>query len=165
MTESTAAAQTRTEEKYYPLLKGGPDALVIHCSSPKFQEAFHDFLRDELGVKVPAVISIPGSAGAFGVRAFLPKHWYALRNQIEILTRGYQFSRIIVINHEDCKGYQSFARWLGGLNKIPFLQKEHLRHIANFLKSEYVPNASIELYQANMVSRDGSPYAQFERVL
>ena len=165
MSQPMPVERQDTQEKLYPLREGSPDALVICCSSPKFQEAFHDFVQEELGVKMPAVISIPGSAGAFGVRAFLPKHWYALRNQIEILTRGYQFSRIIVINHEDCKGYQSFARWLGGLNKIPFVQKDHLKHIANFVKSEYLPNASFELYQANIVNRDRARCAQFERVL
>ena len=99
------------------------------------------------------------------MRAFLPKHWYALRNQIEILIRGYQFSRIIAINHEDCRGYQSFSRWLGGLTKIPFIQKEHLRHLTNYLKAEYLPNASVEIYQANIVVRDGARFVQFEKLL
>ena len=149
--------------KRYPLRDGDTDGLVICCSSPSFSEAFHDFIHDELGMVKPTIIMIPGSAGSFGISGSLPKLWYALRNQVDLLSQSYTFSRVVIINHDDCKGYQSFAKYLGGLEKLPFLQKSHLHHLSKFIQKELLPGATFELYFAKIVTQDGDRFAEFER--
>jgi len=149
----------------YPLQEGTPDALVLHCSDHRFQEAFHDFIREELNIKMPAVIAIPGSVSSFGVQTFLPKGWHALRNQIELMTSHNKFSRVILINHEDCKGYAKIVQFLGGLSRIIGEQRRHLQLIGKFIKKEYLPNSQVELYQAKIVREDNSAHVQFEKII
>src|SRR2546428_7467448 len=93
----------------YPYLEGVSDALVITCSDPHFQLAFDRFTNEELGIKMPCPIKIPGSISAFGVASTLPKGWYALRGQIELMTSNFKFGRVILINHDGCKGYAKVA--------------------------------------------------------
>ena len=133
-------------EKLYPLRDGDTDGLVICCSSPSFSEAFHDFIHDELGMVKPTIIMIPGSAGSYGISGSLPKLWYALRNQIDLLSQNYTFIRVVIINHDDCKGYQAFAKHLGGLAKLPFLQRANLQHLSRFVQEEFLPRAKFSSF-------------------
>jgi hypothetical protein len=151
--------------KLYPLRDGDTDGLVICCSSPSFSEAFHDFIHDELGLIKPALIMIPGSAGSFGISGSLPKLWYALRRHIDLLSQSYKFTRVVIINHEDCKGYQAFAKHLGGLDKLPFLQRVNLNHLARMIQEQFVPGAKFELYFAKIVVQAAARFTEFERIL
>ena len=160
--QPTATSQERG--KLYPLREGGTDGLVICCSSPSFSEAFHDFIHDELGLVKPAIVMIPGSAGSFGISGSLPKLWYALRSHIDFLSQSYKFTRVVMINHEDCKGYQAFAKHLGGLQKLPFLQRVNLNHLAKIIQEQFVPGAKFELYLAKIVMKGDARFAEFERI-
>lgn len=150
---------------FYELIEGKPDALVIHCSDPRFQSAFHDFLRDELGITMPAVIAVPGSTGSFGVQSFLPKNWYALRNQIKLMTEHNDFPRVVLINHDDCKGYASIAHLFKGLTNLVSEQRKHLKALAGFIQKEFLSGAKFELYQARIINKDGKKYVDFEQVI
>lgn len=162
--ETKVHSETRTAE-LYPLREGDSDALVIHCSDPRFQDAFHGFTRRGLGLEQPAVIVLPGSTASFGVQAFLPKRWHALRNQIELMTEHNDFPRVIIINHDDCRGYTDVAKFIGGLMNVSVSQRKHLQGMAEYILKEYLPNAQIELYQAKIV-RDGNVKGvRFERIL
>ncbi|MDP3963119.1 MAG: hypothetical protein Q8Q39_01345 [bacterium] len=162
---ATTLATIGQASKTYPLQTGAPDALVLHCSDPRFQEAFHDFIHGELGIQMPAPICIPGSSAAFGVQTVLPKGWNALRRQLELLTKDSKFSRVVLINHDDCKGYGSIAQYLGGLARVGKEQKTHLKKLATFILSEYLPGARLELYHARIVQNGGEKAVQFEKVL
>ena len=167
---STAAAgqpapAPQERGKLYPLRDGDADGLVICCSSPSFSEAFHDFIHDELGLVKPAIIMIPGSAGSFGISGSLPKLWYALRSHLDLLSQSYRFTRVVIINHEDCKGYQAFAKHLGGLAKLPFLQRVNLNHLAKIIQEQFVPGAKFELYFAKIVVKGADRFAEFERIM
>lgn len=134
----------------YPLQEGEPDALVIHCSDPRFQEAFRAFVKSELGINMPMVIALPGTTSAIGVQAALPKNWHTLKNFIETMTSRHKVSRVVLINHDDCKGYARVAKLLGGLVRIPEMQKKHLKMLAKYIQEEHLPGASFELYQAHI---------------
>ncbi len=156
-------ATQKAEQKAYPLQEGSPDALVLHCSDPRFQEAFRQFIKD-LGVQRPAPIAIPGSCASFGTNAFTPKNWYTLKNQIELLAEHNSFPRVILINHDDCKGYEAVSKWLRGLVSIE--QRKHLKMLAEFLRKNYLPNSRLELYQARIVDGlDGKRTVQFEQII
>jgi hypothetical protein len=48
-------------QKSYPLIDAAQaDGLVVHCSDPRFQVAFHDFVAGELDIRNPIPIIIPG---------------------------------------------------------------------------------------------------------
>ncbi|KKQ78136.1 MAG: hypothetical protein A3A96_00405 [Candidatus Zambryskibacteria bacterium RIFCSPLOWO2_01_FULL_39_39] len=145
----------------YPLIEGVPDALVIHCADPRFQTAFRQFVREGLGVRMPMVLALPGVTSHFGMQAMLPKNWYALKVSIQTMTSRHDVARVILINHDDCKGYAKIAGHLGGLSKIGVAQKKHLHGLAEFVRKEFLPNAQFELYQAHIVGSE----VEFEKIL
>ncbi|MDP3696791.1 MAG: hypothetical protein Q8R55_02040 [Candidatus Taylorbacteria bacterium] len=167
-TELTQEVKTGTRDedkaKLYPLTEGDSDSLLIHCSDPRFQDAFYEFTRKELGLKRPAPITIPGCTASFGVQGFMPKRWHALRSWIELMAEHNKFQRVVIINHDDCKGYSSVAKFLGGLANVSTSQRKHLHDMARYITNEYLPNARLELYQARLVQENGSRGVKFERV-
>ena len=169
--ETVVIATTETKKEsqnrpgLYELTEGKPDALVIHCSDPRFQSAFHDFLHDELIIKMPAVIAVPGSVGSFGVQSFLPKNWYTLKNQIEFMAKHNNFPRVILINHDDCKGYAQIAHLFRGAKSLVSEQRKHLFALAGFIQKEFLSGARFELYQAKIVNNGDKEYVDFERVV
>jgi hypothetical protein len=87
-----------------------PEAIVIHCSDPRFQGAFEQFLRDELhldkGRYIPIVVG--GGAGVLAHPERLPKEFKFLRDRLEHYV-GNVFptaKRIILVNHQGCRYYQ-----------------------------------------------------------
>ena len=111
----------------YPLTEGSPDALVIHCADPRFQEAFRGFLKDDLSIRMPMVIALPGVTSHFGMQAALPKNWNAMRSYLQTMTERHQVGRVVLINHDDCKGYAKIASHFGGLLKS-------LRHLPQSIR-------------------------------
>ena len=138
----------------YPLMEGVPDALCIHCADPRFQTAFRRFLSEEINVKMPMVIALPGVTSHFGMSAALPKNWSAMRSFIRTMTERHPVARVILINHDDCKGYAKIADHFGGLSKIEEAQRKHLHGVAEFVREEFLPNAHFELYQARIVGKE-----------
>jgi len=136
----------------YELTIGTPDALCIHCADPRFQTAFRRFIREELGVKMPMVIALPGVTSHFGMSAALPKNWAAMKNHIRTMTERHDVTRVILINHDDCKGYAKVASHFGGLAKLGNAQRKHIHGLAEFIRKEFLPGAQFELYQARIVN-------------
>lgn len=151
--------------RLYYLQEGNPDALVLHCSDPRFQGAFHNFLEQELNVKMPAKIVIPGSVSSFGVQTFLPKGWHAMRKQIELMAAHSKFPRVILINHDDCKGYAKIAQFIGGMSRVVSEQRKHLKLIGRYIREQYLPHAQFELYHAKIVQKDNDSFVEFERII
>lgn len=149
----------------YPLTEGVPDALVIHCADPRFQEAFRVFLKDELDIRVPMVVALPGVTSHFGMQMVFPKNWYALKSYLKTMTERHDVARVVIINHDDCMGYAKVADKLGGLARVPEWQRKHLYGLAGFVRKEYLPHASFELYQAHVAGEAGTRQVSFERVL
>lgn len=138
----------------YPLSKGTPDALCIHCADPRFQTAFRRFIQEELGVKMPMIIALPGVTSHFAMSTMLPKGWYSMKSYIKTMTERHDVARVILINHDDCKGYAKIAAYVGGLAKIRDAQYSHLRGLAEFIRKEFLPGASFELYHAHIVQNE-----------
>ena len=166
VTEQKPIAAERTSARLYPLRDEGPsDALVIHCADPRFQQAFAEFIKEELGIERPSRISVPGSTSSFAVQGFLPKNWHALRKQIELMAEHNAYPRVVIIDHEDCKGYAAVAQYLGRLIDVQSAQRKYLKALAKFLAKEFLPQARFELYRARIVQNGTSRAVQFEKVL
>ena len=162
-----APAPTNPLEQSYPLQVGAPDAIVIQCADPRFRRAFANFLQD-LGIENPAVIAIAGSVKAFGLSAYLPKDWYALKKQIELMAKhNQQTPRVILFTHEDCKGYEASGGFLKRLlKKLPIkkIQEGHLTALAEYIREKYLPSAEFDLYHAAIVDTGGGQEVKFEQV-
>jgi hypothetical protein len=90
----------------YRVNRQAPEALVIHCADPRFQDAFREFVTEELGLKNYAPLVIGGSIHAFGMQSLLPKNFKILWEQIKFFIKEAKLRQIIIINHEDCKWYE-----------------------------------------------------------
>lgn len=148
----------------YPLIEGTPDALVIHCADPRFQEAFRNFVLGELGIRIPMVIALPGVTSHFGMQAALPKNWNAMKLHLQTMTERHDVGRVVIFNHDDCRGYTRIARHFGGLAKIGEAQRKHLFGLAGFIRKEFLPGAQFELYQAHIIGDPGQREVRFEKI-
>ena len=108
MSDQTQAHQSLRE---YDIDKSAvPQAIVLHCSDPRFQGAFEQFLREELhlekGQYIPIVVG--GGAGVLAHPERLPKEFKFLRQRLEhYRTTVFPTARrLILINHQGCRYYQ-----------------------------------------------------------
>ncbi len=155
----------------YDLMDTRPTAIVVHCSDPRFQKAFSDFIRNELqlheGEYIPLVIS--GGVAPLAEPLRLPKEFKFMKERIQaFLERYHSITRIVLINHEDCRHYDSLKQILGNLflRHLPGMserQKKDLQTVALALTRLAAPGVHIELYFAHII--DGAqPHVTFERV-
>src|SRR3989344_1298267 len=156
--------QKKGEKERYKLNEGTPDALVVHCADPRFQEAFRAFLSEELDIHLPMVIALPGVTSHFGMQFLLPKNWNAMKSYIRTMTERHQVGRVVLINHDDCKGYAKLAVHFGGLTKVVDAQRKHIHGLAEFIRKEFLPKASMELYQAHIVWGLENREIEFEKI-
>ena len=148
----------------YPLVTGPPDAFVIHCSSPRFSQAFDNFLKD-LGVTHPIRIVVPGSVSSIGsgIEMILSKQFKTLKDQIEILVEEHPHMtpRFILINHEDCRGYAHLETKYGPMLRrlakyTNVLEKQEIdlqlaAKVVDAIAKRYVHGATVELYMARII--------------
>jgi hypothetical protein len=108
----------------YDLIEAAPEAIVVHCSDPRFQRAFAEFIQGELklrsGSYIPLVIS--GGVGSLAEPLKLPKEFRFMKERLRMfLERFESIHRLILINHEDCRHYEWLQNYIGKL----FLQRFH----------------------------------------
>jgi hypothetical protein len=155
----------------YSLVDVPPRAIVIHCSDPRFQKAFGDFIGTDLGLGdgeyVPLVIS--GGVASLSEPLKLPKEFKFMKERIELfLERFDSIKRIILINHEDCRHYDQLRSVLGRLflqrvQSMGEKQANDLKTVAKLLLDYAVPGLQVELYYARLCP--GNPRSvQFEKI-
>jgi hypothetical protein len=113
---------------------------------------------------MPIVIALPGATSHFGMQAALPKNWNAMRWNLRTMTEHHKVGRVVLINHDDCKGYAKVAEYFGGLAKVGDAQRKHLHGLAEFIGTEYLPGASFDLYQAHIVGDANKREVEFEKI-
>jgi hypothetical protein len=102
---------TQGEARIYNAVQNPrPEAIVVYCGDPRFQEAFDGFIANELklakGQYIPMVVG--GGAGVLAHPEKLPKEFKFMKERLELYTEYFHsIRRIILINHEDCKYYNS----------------------------------------------------------
>jgi hypothetical protein len=104
------AQEEKTGRLYAVVPNPQPGAIVVHCSDPRFQPAFSQFLEQELGLAKGSYIPIivGGGAGVLGHPEQLPKEFKFLRDRLEHYRTIFPTARrIILINHEGCRYYES----------------------------------------------------------
>ena len=144
---------TSTEHlRTYLLNETPPEGLVLHCSDPRFQDAFHSFLKDELRLKNYVPIVLGGGIHPFGVQHLLPKNFKILWEQIKFFLKEGKINRIVIINHDDCKWYQKFQGYTASIHLADRL-KGDLRLAVKHLAKDYL-HARIETYHARIEGKE-----------
>lgn len=102
----------------YRINKVAPQALVVHCADPRFQDAFRKFVTNELGITNYSPIIIGGGVHALGMQSFLPKNFKILWEQIKFFIKKQQLTQVIIINHEDCAWYEKMKGYHPKIDKL-----------------------------------------------
>ncbi|HLG16469.1 MAG TPA: hypothetical protein VJH03_18480 [Blastocatellia bacterium] len=80
----------------------GAEAVVVHCSDHRFQQAFREFLSEALGLASYALLAIPGGAHFNSMEELQPKFAKAGLQSLKFLVNRTGAQRIILIGHDDC---------------------------------------------------------------
>lgn len=127
-----------------------PELLAVHCSDPRYQPHFQEFLRSRTAAPEYALLALPGgpfSLAAEGVAAELSA---ACRRWMRFLAELMRPRRVILIGHEDCRWYQQpDLLALGGGGREH--QERDLLEVSRRLEDAF-GTASVERYYAR---RDG----------
>ena len=127
---------------------GESGVVVIHCSDPRFQAHFQDFLRGELGIKQYALLAVPGGAHLLTLADYLPKFSWAGWRWAKFLVDLNEPARIILIAHEDCRWYLDTRFGPAPSDLRPKQVRDLQRARAGLV--ERFGNISIELYYARL---------------
>ena len=88
--------------------------LVVHCSDPRFQPHFQQFLEKALKLDHYALVAVPGGAQFLTLAEYLPKFSWAGWRWTKFLVDVAKPRRVILIAHDDCRWYQDMRFWLHG---------------------------------------------------
>jgi hypothetical protein len=149
-------SEIQSTSKMYETIVSQPEAIVVHCSDPRFQKAFREFIRNELnlheGEYIPLVVS--GGVGSLSNPLKLPKEYKFMKERIEYFLRQFHsISTIILINHQDCRYYAELQNSFGSsflfrVKDIIEKQKIDLHSVAENLRSIFSLKTDWKLYYA-----------------
>ncbi len=140
-----------------PLIPEAPDAagiVVIHCSDPRYQPHFQDFVRNGLKIDRYSLLAIPGGVQTLTLVDLLPKFAWSGWRWLKFLKNLTRPERAILITHDDCRWYleNHFAEPARARER----QVADLQRVAAALVERFGP-IRIELYYAAL-SRDGATF-------
>jgi len=133
--------------------------VVIHCSDPRYQPHFQDFLRNKLGLSQYALIAVPGGAHFLTLAEYLPKFSWVGWRWVKFVSDLTQPSRVILIAHDDCRWYLD-SRFAHDPARLREKMLHDLRRVQSALSERLGPATHVELYFARL---DGDS-ATFESV-
>ncbi len=128
--------------------QGESSVLVVHCSDPRYQPHFQDFLRQGLGLERYALIAVPGGPQFLTLSEYLPKFAWAGWRWVKFMMDLSKPERVILIAHDDCRWYLDMRFWAqsGGLRER---QVEDLRKVRAELAERFT-GSKIEFYYARL---------------
>jgi hypothetical protein len=133
-------------------LESKPEAagtVVIHCSDPRYQPHFQDFVRKGLGVANYALIAVPGGAQFLTLVDYLPKFSWVGWRWVKFVVDLTQPQRIVLIGHDDCRWYLDFRF---GQNPARLREKieDDMRRARSAINERFGGTATVELYWARL---------------
>jgi hypothetical protein len=139
-----------------------PEAIVVYCDDPRFQKAFEPFIERELGLRreqfVPLVVG--GGAGVLAHPERLPKEFKFMKDRFELIRDNFpSIRRVILINHEDCKYYESLKdrvlNFLGARRTLAEQSREDMGALARIFTSLLSHlGVTVELYYAKFADSE-----------
>jgi hypothetical protein len=121
--------------------------LVIHCSDPRYQPHFQEFLQTGLGLAHYALIAVPGGPHCLTLSDYLPKFAWAGWRWVKVMERVAQPERIILIAHDDCRWYVSMG-FVSAMTKLRERQIEDLKTARTELVERF--STKVDLYYARL---------------
>jgi hypothetical protein len=121
--------------------------LVVHCSDPRFQDAFHGFLRNTLRLERYALVAVPGGPQFLALADYLPKFSWAGWRWVKFLGKLGNSGRVILIAHDDCRWYLDMGFAPLGADRLRAKQVEDIRSVAGGLRERF-ETCRIEAYHA-----------------
>jgi hypothetical protein len=132
------------------------DVIAIHCSDPRYQPHFQQFLNTALGLGRYGLVAVPGGPQFLTLTDYLPKYSWAGWRWLKFLVDLARPRRIVLIAHDDCRWYRGFL-----LSGEPGhdRQVEDLRRVQRMLVDRFGP-VQVELYFARLEGDE----AVFDRI-
>ncbi|HXA65802.1 MAG TPA: hypothetical protein VNV82_11655 [Bryobacteraceae bacterium] len=120
---------------------------MIHCSDPRYQPHFQEFLQTGLGLAHYALIAVPGGPHCLTLSDYLPKFAWAGWRWVKVMERVAQPERIILIAHDDCRWYVSMG-FVSAMTKLRERQIEDLKTARTELVERF--STKVDLYYARL---------------
>ncbi len=122
--------------------------VVVHCSDPRYQPHFQDFLAKGLGLPRYGLVAVPGGCHFLTLAEHLPKFAWAGSRWLKFMVRLTDAGRVILIGHDDCRWYveQGFARDAAQATER---QIDDLAGGAAWLRERF-PTVAVECYFARL---------------
>jgi hypothetical protein len=162
---------TDQNPKSYALVDARPSTVVTFCSDPRFQTAFSEFIAQELrlgpGDFIPLVIS--GGVCSLANPLRHPKDFKFIKERIELFLEWFDtIERIVLINHEDCRYYESLKELIGKAflrhaRSMVERQRSDLLRVAEALAGILKPSLKIDVFYAKFADA-ARTRVLFERV-
>jgi hypothetical protein len=80
-------------------------SVVVHCSDPRYQPHFQDFLHRGLELDRYSLVAVPGGPQCLILTGCLPKFSWAGWRWMKFLKTLMDPARIVLIAHADCRWY------------------------------------------------------------
>ena len=128
--------------------------LVIHCSDPRYQPHFQDFLSAGLGLTRYGLIAVPGGCqhlSASETSEALRGHVSAW---VDFMAKLMHAERCILIGHADCRWHIE-TRVEPDENRLKEHEARDLRGVQEELRMRY-PSIRTELYYAEIEERQAT---------
>ena len=128
--------------------QGESGVLVAHCSDPRYQPHFQDFLRNGLRLERYALIAVPGGPQLLTLTEYLPKFSWAGCRWVKFMMDLNKPERVILIAHDDCRWYLDMRFWG---QTAPLLERQigDLRRVRADLGERFA-SSRVELYYARL---------------
>jgi len=162
---------TEPAKTYEAVVDPRPEAVVVHCNDPRFQKAFEQFIEKELGLRREEVVAlvVGGGAGVLAHPERLPKEFKFMKDRFELIRENFpSIRRVILINHEDCKYYESLKdrvlKVLGAHKTLAEQSREDMGAVARIFASLLSHlGLAVELYYAKFADAEHTKIV-FDRV-
>lgn len=133
-------------------------ALIVTCMDFRFQDAIHDFATDLRVEGLYDLLTIPGVAKNLSRSEDESVKNYFL-NSVEKSCQLHDIAKVIIINHQDCGGYEQFDDE----------QSEKVQHFTDLKKAGKIiednyPDLKVKLYFANIKEKGSQREIDFEEV-
>jgi hypothetical protein len=129
--------------------------VVVHCSDPRYQPHFQDFLRNGLGLDHYALVAVPGGGQFLTLAEYLPKFSWVGWRWVKFVIDLTRPSRVILIAHDDCRWYLD-SRFAPDPARVRDKMLDDLRRVRAELAERLGPTARVELYFARLVGDSAS---------
>lgn len=146
------------QDKQYPVNNQKPEAIVIHCVDPRFQDAFRAFVKDNFGFQNYIPVVIGGGIHAFGAESFKADYFEIIKEKVKLFVGLMDIKHLVLINHDDCKWYQQFTEHYHDGDHVT-KSKNDMVTAEDILKSE-LDGITISSYWAKLEEC----YIQFKKV-